>query len=484
MATVQRKLVHKQFNSPIGLYSENNIKSTLNRDLNAFSNGSMGVEVDENAKPLNLANSAVLKLLEEEERQKQIGGVKRVTWPPEHEYQARAASLTRQSPAFQPQYRQPSPHPQYQNGGHNPSGPNPSAQYRQPSPAVNYQNPQAVNYPNQSYQVQQSPSSNNPQTGYQQPGYQQQIHRQPSYQQPQQQWQQPYQGYQQQAPAQSQYPSAQNNYSSDQTDGQSHLRQSTPSHMPAQHSAKPPSCTAAFTGGISTGNKASAKAQNPPNWSHVQPANPVHSGYVQPQYQQQQQQKQQQQPPYYQSGPAYTLNQNQYQPQQTYHQQGATPAQQQQQQYQYPSTTPQPQYQANQSVQPQPQKQYHPENNIYRQPSPGVITLRKELPVSQRPPLIYASEPAAHSFGGGSNMRGDQKWPPEEVKRQSEIENELRRQVALGPATRPRRVNKDYSSFFERHALNSTYPGYRAPPGTQHYGYQYPQYPQHPQYHQ
>lgn len=43
---------------------------------------------------------------------------------------------------------------------------------------------------------------------------------------------------------------------------------------------------------------------------------------------------------------------------------------------------------------------------------------------------------------GGSNMRGDQKWPPEEVKRQSEIENEQRRQVALGPATRPRRINK------------------------------------------
>lgn len=32
------------------------------------------VECDDNAKPLNLANSAVLKLLEEEERQKQAGG--------------------------------------------------------------------------------------------------------------------------------------------------------------------------------------------------------------------------------------------------------------------------------------------------------------------------------------------------------------------------------------------------------------------------
>lgn len=75
-----------------------------------------------------------------------------------------------------------------------------------------------------------------------------------------------------------------------------------------------------------------------------------------------------------------------------YQQQQTAPVQQPSQQ--------QPQYQANQSVQPQPQQQYQPENNIYRQPSPGVITLRKELPVSQRPPLVYASEPAAHSFGG------------------------------------------------------------------------------------
>jgi len=458
MATVQRKLVHKQFNSPIGLYSDNNIKSTLNRDLKAFSNGSMGVECDENAKPLNLANSAVLKLLEEEEREKQIGGVKRVTWPPEHEYQARAASQTRQSPAIQPQYRQPSPHPHHQNGGHNPSGPSSSTQYRQPSPAVHYQSPQVANYPNQSYQVRQSPSSSNyPQSGYQQPGYQQQ-HNQSQYQQPgfqRQGYQQP--GYQQQALPSTQ--SAQHIAGSDQTDNQSYIRQATPSYLPAQQSGKPPSCTAAFTGGISVGNKAATKAQNTSNWSHVQPSKPAHSGYVQPQYQQQSTQ------PYYESEPAYTVNQ--YQPQQSYYQQQqAAPSQQQ------------PQYQANQSVQPQPQKQYQPENNIYRQPSPGVITLRKELPVSQRPPIVYASEPAAHSFGGGGNMRGDNKWPPEEVKRRSEIENEQRRQLALGPAFRPRRVNKDYKPFFERHALNSTYPGYKAPPGTQHYGYQYPQYPQ------
>lgn len=38
-----------------------------------------------------------------------------------------------------------------------------------------------------------------------------------------------------------------------------------------------------------------------------------------------------------------------------------------------------------------------------------------------------------------------------------------------GPAFRPRKVKKDYSAFFAQNALNSTYPGYRAPPGTQHY---------------
>lgn len=39
-------------------------------------------------------------------------------------------------------------------------------------------------------------------------------------------------------------------------------------------------------------------------------------------------------------------------------------------------------------------------------------------------------------------------------------------------------IFQDYKPFFERHALNSAYPAYKAPPGTQHYGYQYPQYPQ------
>jgi Domain of unknown function (DUF4749) len=42
MADVQRKLVHKQFNSPIGLYSQQNIQETLDRELKVLSNGAVG----------------------------------------------------------------------------------------------------------------------------------------------------------------------------------------------------------------------------------------------------------------------------------------------------------------------------------------------------------------------------------------------------------------------------------------------------------
>lgn len=39
-------------------------------------------------------------------------------------------------------------------------------------------------------------------------------------------------------------------------------------------------------------------------------------------------------------------------------------------------------------------------------------------------------------------MRGDQKWPPEEYKKRSAEEQEQARQLAQGPAFRPRRVGK------------------------------------------
>lgn len=42
MASVQRRIVHKQFNSPIALYSDTNIKATLNRELKSLGNGAVG----------------------------------------------------------------------------------------------------------------------------------------------------------------------------------------------------------------------------------------------------------------------------------------------------------------------------------------------------------------------------------------------------------------------------------------------------------
>ncbi|XP_044570604.1 cell division protein ZipA isoform X19 [Drosophila ananassae] len=104
----------------------------------------------------------------------------------------------------------------------------------------------------------------------------------------------------------------------------------------------------------------------------------------------------------------------------------------------------------------------------YRGASPGIITLRKEAPVTQKPAPVYTSQPAAVSYQGGSKLRGDLKWPPPEYKEAAARENEERRLLALGPVCRPRRVNRDYTGFFAKHQLNNAYPTYKVPPGTQH----------------
>lgn len=50
-----------------------------------------------------------------------------------------------------------------------------------------------------------------------------------------------------------------------------------------------------------------------------------------------------------------------------------------------------------------------------------------------------------------------------------EAEKEHLQEIARGPACRPSKNVKDYSPFFAQHQLNSTYPGYKIPPGTQFY---------------
>lgn len=102
-------------------------------------------------------------------------------------------------------------------------------------------------------------------------------------------------------------------------------------------------------------------------------------------------------------------------------------------------------------------------------PPPSTITLRPEPPISQLPPPVFVSQPATATMQGGKHLRGDLKWPPENYKKQAEAENEARIALAKGPTFRPRKVKKDYSQFFAQHALTNNYPGYRIPPGTQHY---------------
>ncbi|XP_053687260.1 putative mediator of RNA polymerase II transcription subunit 26 [Sabethes cyaneus] len=196
---------------------------------------------------------------------------------------------------------------------------------------------------------------------------------------------------------------------------------------------------------------------------HQQPTfqQPSYQPYSQQQQQHPQQQQQHQQAqhqpreriiPIQRSDPS--TQQPQYQPQATQAFQPLASAQQQQQLYQHP-----------------PEPTVVPQQPYYQQPDqiPFVTTLRKEPPMSQEPAPVYQTQPVAAIYQGGTNMRGDQKWPPAEYKKQSELENEERRRLAQQPAFRPRKVQKDYSDFFAKNALNQTYPAYRAPPGTQHH---------------
>ncbi|XP_070851938.1 ataxin-2 homolog isoform X20 [Drosophila suzukii] len=362
MAALQRKLVHKQFNSPMGLYSQENVKATLNRELKAF--GGEGIEVDDQiTKPLNLANSAVLRAVEEEEQQAK-SGYKRVAWPP--------ASEERIIREFTPQPQTQSPAPGA--GGYYPQA---QAQAHAPAAAAP---PQQQQYGAPSYG-----------------GYPQQ--QQP--QQPAAQWQQQQQ---QQVPQQQYQPQSQ-------------------AQAPYQ----------------------------PPQWNQ----------------QQQQQQPPQQQQPSYQASP-YPQQQQQQQQQPSYYPQqngGSTYAQPPYNSYSQPQV---PYSQDQTDLQQQQLPGAFAGQESYRGASPGIITLRKEAPVSQQPAPVYSSQPAAVSYQGGSKLRGDLKWPPPEYKEAAARENEERRQLALGPVCRPRRINRDYTPFFAKHQLNNGYPSYKVPPGTQH----------------
>ncbi|XP_029172955.1 pollen-specific leucine-rich repeat extensin-like protein 1 isoform X1 [Nylanderia fulva] len=319
MATQSTRYVNKQFNSPINLYSPQAIQETLDRQTQVLANGAVGIDFNQLAKPTNLQNSAVLRMLEEEEARQRGGqpGLKRVAWPPPPEDQD--FDYVEQTP-IQAKTRRYGDLGSYQNSPT--SGPSP-------------QPPSTVAVPS-------SPSPVSP--------------------------------------------------------GGTLLRQ--PSHF---------------------------QQQNPKGWAPVTP-------------------------------PATSPLPHQHQP----------PLPSQHQQTQPWQQHPQDPYDRTPQRQQQNQPSYSSVPVAFEAP-PSTIVLRPEPPISQTPAPVFQAQPAATKAPATGNMRGDLKWPPAAVKAQTEAENRARIELAKGPAFRPRRVNKDYSGFFKQHALNSSYPGYRAPPGTQYF---------------
>ncbi|XP_052862789.1 uncharacterized protein LOC128269381 isoform X3 [Anopheles cruzii] len=498
MATMQRRLVHKQFNSPINLYSQKNIQETLDRELKVLSNGAMGIDFDDpsTTKPPSLAKSAVLAALEDEERQKSRGtGLKRVAWPPPAEggeYEVHPSQQKQAVGQQIPLQQQQQPPQQF---------------YHQPVPQQQQQQ-QQQHLPHPTYQ----PSNVHQQHQQQQPPHRPveriiPIQRATSIQSPIK------------SPVnQPKYPAyPQQQHAAPNRGGSSTVSFSGGRAVPPNQSQ--PRVTIGYGGspsprspGIPVGSPRSPGTTlggSPRGWSHVaspvptyRPSpQPTYSSPVQPpfyqqtrpaQYQQPHQQQQQPQQQGYQvfvppplvaqpvqigphggAAPWYGARkpedqqqplapqyqhllqqQHTYQPQPTEAFQPLTGQQQQQ--------PPTPSARTYQPIQP-------PQQQQQQLPPTLVTTLRKEPPMSQEPAPVYQTQPVAAIYQGGSNMRGDQKWPPEEYKRQSEVDNEERRRLAQEPAFRPRRQQKDYAGFFAKNALNNTYPGYRAPPGTQHH---------------
>ncbi|XP_026474842.1 vegetative cell wall protein gp1-like [Ctenocephalides felis] len=378
------KLVNKQFNSPIKLYSPQNVQETLNKQTQLLANGAVGIDFMHNKnvdKPGNLANSAVLRMLEEEEERQRKGqppSLKRVAWPPPAEPDHQSGTpILEQEPVFAqggPQY-------------HTTTSPNPLSRTGQIDSRPQVQ-PVA-------HQGSKSPVRPAPLKPFQ---------------------------------PQSPLPVA---ASSPVLSHPSPIlrQQSQGAASPGVRNQSPRPFSPAGTVGTPT---RVVKPLSPRGWAPVQP-------------------------------PVFTTKPNQQQYQAPQPNQVTVPVQAQTQPPNY-STSPQ-----QQQYQPQPTQAFRPVAASAQPPPPSTIQLRQEVPVTQQPNPVFPSQPATATLQGGTNMRGDQKWPPAEVKAAVAAENEARMQLAKGPACRPRKVKKDYSQFFAQHALNATYPGYRAPPGTQHY---------------
>ncbi|KAE8740683.1 hypothetical protein FOCC_FOCC013832 [Frankliniella occidentalis] len=67
-----KQIVNKQFNSPIGIYSEQAIAETLSAQAEVLTGGAIGVNFKKNEKEYNSANSEVLKMVQEADKEPRI----------------------------------------------------------------------------------------------------------------------------------------------------------------------------------------------------------------------------------------------------------------------------------------------------------------------------------------------------------------------------------------------------------------------------
>ncbi|XP_018560808.1 transcriptional regulator DEF1 isoform X2 [Anoplophora glabripennis] len=341
-----------------------------------------------------------------------------------------------------------------------------------PSSEVQYQTTQQYQS-SQQYQPPQQKSQQQyqPQKQFQSPQQQYQLPQQ-QYQPPQQQYQPPQQQYQ--VPPQQQYqaPSQQQYQAPPQQQYQAPPQQQYQAPSQQQYQAPP-----------------QQQYQAPPQQQYQAPPQQQYQAPPQQQYQATSQHQYQASPQQYQAS-----TQQQYQAS-TQQYQAST---QQNQAFQPSQSAPKPAAAPSQVA-----PRAAPASKQAQPPPPTTITLRPKAPVSQAPPPLVTSQPATAtlkvskknlrgdikwppedvkrkiaeenldsndsflSIQGGKHLRGDLKWPPECVRQQFAEEDRLRLELAQGPACRPLRPHKDYSEFFNQHALNSTYPGYKIPPGTQ-----------------
>ncbi|CAG9559717.1 unnamed protein product [Danaus chrysippus] len=441
------KIVHKQFNSPIGLYSQQNIQETLNKHLQNLDNGTVGIDFQNPVtdKPANLANSAVLRMLEEEERNRK--GLPKLD---QTQVQAILDNLVHARRRFDKLWPPEKPDStRGWNGQVNATSyiyselmkATKGTSIVEVDVALKRCNRDRVSDSTRTFTDQKYLKSStmlslsvdieiNVQMFNDLPLGQKKVVWPPvpetnGYHQPQQQSpayynnaQTPNQQYSPQPPVQQ------------PVNRQAPQSQFSPSSYPSYQAQGQP----AYCDGKRQEATGLSKLIPVGPGVTASPVSPYRQGPLSPSAQ-----PYKQQPSRWAPVPAPVSPQPQYGSQ--------------------PQYSPQPQY--SEPVYQPPQRQF--------EPPPTTITLRQQPPVHQQPPPVFASQPATASLKGGVNMRGDQKWPPQSVKDAVDAENEARRQLAKGPACRPRKVKKDYTEFFSQHALNHSYTSYRVPPGTQHF---------------